>query len=294
MNFPPSFSLLRKGVTDTTALAAPVPAASLPSAVLPCKRMDSVRLVFGGSDGANEIVNYQVVLWFATKDPTGGAAYWPLLVASGAATLGALTYTVDGVGATSRLVADTITNTSSHQGVSVYSPANDSMAYLDISTEGADAVEIEIDLDTAASADVFAAALPSLAQPTSQGQATANTALAAILAKIIAAPATEATLAGVLDALAVQTLAITTITVTASSATIQALLTTASGSIHADVKQITLRPVSDVYCALGAAAQVGTNILEGGVRHVFVGGPSLDLRLIHSVGSIACVVIQEG
>ena len=89
------------------------------------------------------------------------------------------------------------------------------------------------------------------------------------------------------------TLAITTVTVMAVSTTIQALLAAAGVTINAACKRITLRPASDISCAVGAAAVSGTNVLNGGYSHELLCKSTTDLRLI-AAGNVVCMVVQEG
>jgi len=157
--------LVLDGGTGTTALAEPVPVvqSSLPSAstsstgYISTDNYTCARIFFGGTDAANETINYQVVLWYPVE-PVSGAdelSYMPVVVAKGVATLGATTYTTDDFGAASNLIADTITDTRGHSGVVVNSPGGDSKAWIDVDLHNASGIEIETDRGTAASADVF-------------------------------------------------------------------------------------------------------------------------------------------
>ena len=160
--------LLLDGATNTTALAVPVPVveASLPSMSLTAgstgfiktDNFQAVRLFFGGTDAADENVNYQVVLWYPAPIISGAdaAAYFPVVVAKGRFVLGATTYTVNDFGATGNLIADTIYDNINATGVCVTSPTGDQPAWIDIDLHNAVGIEVETDRGTAASADVFA------------------------------------------------------------------------------------------------------------------------------------------
>jgi hypothetical protein len=160
-----SFKLVLDGAVGTTALAEPVPVVQsrLPSAgtastgYISTDNYTCARIMFGGTDAANETINYQVVLWYPVV-PISGAdemTYTPLVVAAGVATLGTAAYTTDDMGAATNLFADTITNTRTVTGVAVNSPAGNSKAWLDIDLHNASGIEIQTERGTAASADVF-------------------------------------------------------------------------------------------------------------------------------------------
>ena len=105
--------------------------------------------------------------------------------------------------------------------------------------------------------------------------------------------ALEALLAIASAGLVPTTLAITTVSVTAASATIQALLTAASGAIHASVKKITIKPAGTVSIALGVAAVAGTNDLTANVYYPLAALAATDLRFVAS-GATNMLVVQEG
>lgn len=113
------------------------------------------RILFGGSTTANQTVNYQVSavprVW---KDGAGNGQMWvPKITAAGTYTLGA-TALPAWMYAANGLVADTITETV-NCGAVVHSPADDSVAWLDVPTDGAQYLLIETDRGTAATADVI-------------------------------------------------------------------------------------------------------------------------------------------
>jgi len=149
--------------TATTALANPVPVNTLPVAAAGTTgaiqtHSDSMaRIMIGGTDAANETINYQVVLWRRAGTVSGADAnaYIPELIAKGVATLGATTFTVDDIGSGAEFFADTITNTLARTGVAVNSSADDAIATIEVDVHNACAIEVETDLATAASSDVF-------------------------------------------------------------------------------------------------------------------------------------------
>jgi len=108
------------------------------------------RLCFGGTDAANETVNYQVILWFVSwLDDT--KVWTPVLAAKGAFTLGTTALPTSLIAANG-LFADTITETLAQPGSIARSPANDSIATLDIDLRDAELIQVETDRDTAATA----------------------------------------------------------------------------------------------------------------------------------------------
>ena len=87
------------------------------------------------------------------------------------------------------------------------------------------------------------------------------------------------------------TLAINTITVPITSATLASCLP--GGVLNAACKKVTLRPVSDIYAAIGAAT-AGANVLAGNFSHEMLCKATTDLQLIASGSTVSCVVFQEG
>jgi len=152
--------LVVDGATATAALSNPACVASLPSNAV---RLDDAsplhRFIFGGTDAADEVVNYQVIAWSKFVGDDGSAPVLvPRLAAKGSFTLGSQTYGSGGanLGASGNLFADTITeDLGSPAVVNVHSPADNTMAWLDLDLSDAFAYEVETDVDTAASADVF-------------------------------------------------------------------------------------------------------------------------------------------
>lgn len=146
------------GSTDTAALTQPAIATSLPSSALVVDDSQIARIRFGGTAAADLTINYQVVLWsrFEASGGSGGTVYLPVVVASGVATLGALTYGAGtDIGAAANLMADTITETMGLRGSLVTSAGGDGIAELEVDLRNAAAIEVQTDLGTAASADVL-------------------------------------------------------------------------------------------------------------------------------------------
>ena len=92
--------------TDTAALAQPACAATAPtSQVFDCEHWRSARLFVLGTDAEDETLDLQVVLWF----DAGDAAFLPLVVFRGTATLGSLQDVLaTDLGGGSAYIADTI------------------------------------------------------------------------------------------------------------------------------------------------------------------------------------------
>jgi len=182
--------LVVDGSTDTAALSAPAVATASASSWTNTEDFSIARLVFGGTNLADEIVNYQVILWTPCRDASGAMIFFPDIVAKGAYTLGAITLPTTVVAADG-FVADTVTDTIGRTGSLPYSPADDSIAKLDIDVRNAMYLSVETDLDTAAAAYVFCQLGESLASmgdisvdglglATSALQGTTNTALGTI------------------------------------------------------------------------------------------------------------------
>ena len=149
------FRLIVDGSTATAALSQPAISATFPTAATRTSGWGAARFRMGGTDAENETFDYQVVLW--TKFLSSlGECYVPMVVASGTATLGTLAYGAGtAIGATGNLFADTLDDDLGYRGVYVTSPAGDSIAELEIDIRNADGIEVQIDVVTAASADVL-------------------------------------------------------------------------------------------------------------------------------------------
>lgn len=149
-------TLLIDGSTATAALVDPTASNDPPTTgTVWVGNSEAAVLVFGGTDAANKIVNYQVILWRMATNANNDA-FVPEVVASGTFTLGADVYAATNLdGAGTNLWADTITETIIMPGVLAYSPANDTRASLEIPTRGAAYLQVETDLNDAVTADVF-------------------------------------------------------------------------------------------------------------------------------------------
>jgi hypothetical protein len=149
--------------TATTALpvdgSSPVPQTARPtgtdgSAAKECREWPTMRFVFGGTDAADETVNYRIIGW--TK---GDDVWHPQVLASGVFTLGAMAMTVVSLDTAATLLADTITDTIGLAGTIVRSPGLNTVADIVVRTSAADLITVETDLGTAASASVYSQAV---------------------------------------------------------------------------------------------------------------------------------------
>ena len=174
MKNPKPFDLVLDGITYSVALAAvPTPVNEKPESsfmlgrhvvdlrekALPGRQWDMARLIFGGSDAAGEKVNADVVFWYEARR-AGTLAYIPFWACNLVAEFGAATYgSATNLGATGNLFADAITD-GGHQGniiSTALSPGNttDEIAMIEVPLRGASLLDIRVELDTAATADVF-------------------------------------------------------------------------------------------------------------------------------------------
>ena len=88
--------------------------------------------------------------------------------------------------------------------------------------------------------------------------------------------------------------AVTAVTVTAASKTLEELFVTAGASVDARTRMISLRPLTAVNIALGAAATVETtNIVGGDVWTETAFAKGTDLRFIAG-GNVAMTVVEVG
>ena len=148
-----AYGVLISASTDTAALSNPSVTTTEPTtAVHNIDKRSMARLLFGGTDAADETVNYQVILWSASW-LTNTKVWTPVIAAKGAFTLGdaSLPTSLVAVG----LFADTITETLVQPGSIARSPADDSIASLEINLRDADVIQVETDLGTAAAAYVM-------------------------------------------------------------------------------------------------------------------------------------------
>lgn len=153
------FKRIIEASAATTALDA-TPAAVADSSkpttgVIDLQDATACRLIFGGTDAADETINYQAILWYMFDVGDGRVEWIPRLVATGVATLGAMVMPAT-LEATGGLMADQITDTLADTGNFVESAANDNVAILYIKARGATLLQVETDIGTAAAADVFA------------------------------------------------------------------------------------------------------------------------------------------
>lgn len=167
---------LRYPSTKTSAAALPANSATAPvsvdsstptsnKAVIPVFG-NTLKLAFIGTDAADEIVVPTVYAWRKQMHviiPGYDAPaddYASEFLLSATVTLGAKTGISGGVVTDSELYADTIVQVEGSEGptsqvLEVFSPANDAVAWILIDPQGADYLEVQFDLDTAASAGVL-------------------------------------------------------------------------------------------------------------------------------------------
>ena len=149
---------------DTAALTYPsiTADASLTEAtagVFNTGRFPLARLMFAGTDAANETINYQVIGWQYYKGNTtpGGDGYVPLLLAKGVATLGSKVLGAAGadVESATALAADTITDTLGHAGTRLFVNAANDTAWLEVDCANCMFIQVQTDLGTAATASAI-------------------------------------------------------------------------------------------------------------------------------------------
>jgi len=146
------------GSTATGALTNPTVSDTAPTGagVFTCDALGTALFIFGGSNAANETINYQVIGYRTTIGPAaGGTDYVPQIVAKGTATLGAMVYTNTDLGAATNFFADTITTTIAYSSTLTYSPADDTVARLACDVREFNYFKLEVDLGTAATSDAF-------------------------------------------------------------------------------------------------------------------------------------------
>jgi len=148
---------LMKACTDTGALTAPALSTTKPAGyVFGTSDMRLARFAFGGTAAAGLTIAYQVIGWSRYRRPeiAKGTFWLPRILAEGTITLGAQTLTAAGadVDVLAAFIADTITETRGWGGTAVNSPADDTIAFLEVATGGCELIELEIDLGTAATA----------------------------------------------------------------------------------------------------------------------------------------------
>ena len=158
-----SFRRVIDSSVATAALVDPTPSATKPivvdtaaNSVMECMGWNQARIMFGGSDAANETFNYQVILWSKVSSAENTETWVPRVISAGLVTLGTDVYAAAGLGATTNFFADTITETI-HSGSRVFQPEN-LRAVLEIPLLNAERLEIQTDLPAsgpAATADAF-------------------------------------------------------------------------------------------------------------------------------------------
>jgi len=148
-----AYGVLISASTDTAALSNPSVTTTEPTtAAHNIDKRSMARLLFGGTDAADETVNYQVILWSASY-LTNTKVWTPLLAAKGMYTLGAQALPTSLVAA--GFFADTITETLGQPGSILRTPEDDSIASLEIDLRDADVIQVETDRGTAATAHVM-------------------------------------------------------------------------------------------------------------------------------------------
>ena len=153
------FTALIDDSAATAALTDPAPVAAKAEVigtaahgVIDTRGQSVARIMFGGTDAADEAFNYQVIAWSQVIGQS--AEGWiPRVIAKGLVTLGADVYAVAGVGGATNFFADTITDTIL-DGATVYT-VTDQRAVLEVSVRDAERIEVQTDLTTAAKADAF-------------------------------------------------------------------------------------------------------------------------------------------
>ncbi len=153
--------LVRDGVTDTVTLAQPTVTTTQPANSFTTDNASGMRIRFGGTAAANKNFSYQVVLWYGHHSATEDQAWVPHVVAKGDVTLGSATYGSDaaGLGASGNLFADAITEELGYPGTRITEVTVNTPVVLEVATQNALRVEVQLDLDGAGTAattmDVF-------------------------------------------------------------------------------------------------------------------------------------------
>ena len=161
-----SMNLWVNSSADDAALAVLGPAAALPADCYECGSARSLFLMFGGTCADGNAGTYLLSLWFAMtggesdEDPT----FIPWTVATGAMTAGTLEYGSAGaiIGPATNLFCDTLTETLALGRARAFSPANNSVAVLEVDVLGAVGASIQTKRGTMASVDVLVDSHPEL------------------------------------------------------------------------------------------------------------------------------------
>ncbi len=144
--------------TSTTAIANPTFTATRPSTgAVNTEEFPLARVFFAGTAAADNDCAYQIVIWRGSDNQgeAGGPLWIPTIMAQGIYTLGLTTSAIPGANG---FFADTITDTVKTGGI-VHSPADDSIAWLDVPVENAQYIQVTVDRDggisTSTTADVL-------------------------------------------------------------------------------------------------------------------------------------------
>jgi len=124
-----------------------------------CSTATSGMVMFGGNGAADTAGTYQVVGWFkiGNGEDDQTESLIPIVLAAGAFTLGTLAYGDSGliIGDSAALFADTVTDTLGSVRARVMSPANNTIAYIELDLRGARYWQVQIRRGTVAKVDVM-------------------------------------------------------------------------------------------------------------------------------------------
>lgn len=257
------------GTTADVNLADPTPLATLAEVVATTavargtrrvKGQPVARIMFGGTDAADEAILYQVILWHRATTLAGGFTYIPHLIAAGTATLGDDVYATTGIGAATNFWADTITETMV-RGAHAYSPADETRAVLTVPLLGAEFVTVEVDRNTdAATSDAFI-------QLGDRGSLSASANLGnhglVNTAEVEINPATEDKQDDIIVPLGNRDYVLSasyTATITATSI----IPTAFTATLPTGLVRIVLVPRGDVYYKIGGSATTSTSLIGQG------------------------------
>ena len=142
------------------AITKTKPASTTGVGVVDTANYPLLRLIFAGTDAANETINFRIVGWqrYARGDGAAKQIFWlPRVLAVGVATLGTKTLGTDGadVESAAALLSDTIIETSGYDQATVFSPADNTVAWLDVQVGNCDLIEVDVDRGTAATSSVI-------------------------------------------------------------------------------------------------------------------------------------------
>jgi hypothetical protein len=113
--------------------------------------------MFAGTTTANQTINYQIIGWQKFATGNTGVCYVPRIIARGVATLGTAVLGTAGaaIESATALVADTITETTGFAGSLVYSPADNSCAWLEVDCSNCEYLTVDTDLGDAITTSVI-------------------------------------------------------------------------------------------------------------------------------------------